>query len=174
MDRVLITGGAAGIGAAIAEACRDAGWEPVVLDREGPGIRADLSRPEDAARALEAALEGGPITRLVNNVGMVAPKPLEAQTLAEFDAVMQLNLRCAMQCAQAGQQFFGFEWFGKVIICTCIQPFGAVAGPAQSRQDQDGCSNTALAQPFRDSQPINIAQHPIKDDDIKALHSCAQ
>lgn len=71
--RVLITGGGAGIGAAAAQRCREDGYEPIIIDREVshiPGaIQADLSNVQDTARALEQALQGGPITRLINNVG---------------------------------------------------------------------------------------------------------
>jgi NAD(P)-dependent dehydrogenase (short-subunit alcohol dehydrogenase family) len=42
-ERVLITGGAAGIGRATAERCRAEGYEVVVIDRVGDGIIADLS-----------------------------------------------------------------------------------------------------------------------------------
>ncbi len=110
-ERVLITGGASGIGAAIAERCRAEGWEPVVIDLAGDGIRADLSDPDDTARALQQALAGGPITRLVNNVGVVVPAEAAVQTLAEFDLALSLNLRCAFQCMQAvlpGMQVAGF------------------------------------------------------------------
>jgi len=55
-ERVLITGGAAGIGAATAERCRRDGYEPVIIDRVGDGIRADLSDPEATERALEQAI----------------------------------------------------------------------------------------------------------------------
>lgn len=110
-DRVLITGGASGIGAAIAAACRADGYEPVILDRVGEGLRVDLSDPQTTARALKQVLAGGPITRLVNNVGMVAPARAQDQTLVQFDMVIALNLRCAMQCMQAllpGMQAAGF------------------------------------------------------------------
>ena len=79
-ERVLITGGASGIGAATAARCRAEGWEPVIIDRVGNGIRADLSSPDDTARALAEALAGGPITRLVNNVGVVVPNDAEHQS----------------------------------------------------------------------------------------------
>ncbi|MDZ7839548.1 MAG: SDR family oxidoreductase [Gammaproteobacteria bacterium] len=115
MDRVLITGGAAGIGAACAERCREDGYEPVVVDRVGGGIRADLSDPAETAAALERALADGPITRLVNNVGMVAPAPVEDQTLEELDRVMSLNLRCAMQCLQALLPGMKAAGFGRVV-----------------------------------------------------------
>jgi NAD(P)-dependent dehydrogenase (short-subunit alcohol dehydrogenase family) len=115
-ERVLITGGASGIGRAVAERCRSEGYEPVVIDREGEGfIRADLSDPEQTARALEEALRGGPITRLVNNVGVVRPGPLEEQTLADLDLVVSLNLRCTMQCAQALLPGMKEAGFGRIV-----------------------------------------------------------
>jgi len=111
----LITGGAAGIGAATAERCREEGYDPVIIDREGSGIRADLSDSEATAEALREALARGPITRLVNNVGMVCPATAEAQTLAELDRVMALNLRCAMQCMQALLPGMKAAGFGRIV-----------------------------------------------------------
>ncbi|TFY87497.1 SDR family oxidoreductase [Pseudomonas kairouanensis] len=111
IQRVLITGGASGIGAAIVERCLAEGYEPVVIDRVGNGIIADLSSPEATAVALQEALKGGPITRLVNNVGIVVPASVEKQTLAELELAVSLNLRCALQCLQAllpGMQAAGF------------------------------------------------------------------
>src|SRR4051812_48756444 len=46
----LVTGGAAGIGAASARAREDAGGRVVTADRERAPISADLSRPGDATR----------------------------------------------------------------------------------------------------------------------------
>ena len=92
-ERVLITGGASGIGAATAERCRAEGWDPVVIDSVGDGIRADLSSADDTARALQEALAGGPITRLVNNVGIVVPNGAEHQTPQEFHLAVSLNPR---------------------------------------------------------------------------------
>jgi len=114
-ERVLITGGANGIGRAIAERSRADGYETVIIDLVGDGIRADLSEPQQTARALEEALRGGPITRLVNNVGVIKPAPIEGQTLDEFDTVMALNLRCAMQCAQAVLPGMKEARFGRIV-----------------------------------------------------------
>jgi NAD(P)-dependent dehydrogenase (short-subunit alcohol dehydrogenase family) len=114
-QRVLITGGASGIGAAIAERCRAEGFEPVVIDRVGDGIRADLSDAADTERALREALAGGPITRLVNNVGIVVPADAENQTLAEFDLAVSLNLRCAFQCMQALLPGMKEAGFGRIV-----------------------------------------------------------
>ena len=114
-ERVLITGGAAGIGRATAERCRADGYEVVIIDREGNGLRADLSSPEATAAALEEALRGGPITRLVNNVGIVRPGPVEQQTAADLDLVVSLNLRCSLQCLQALLPGMKAAGFGRVV-----------------------------------------------------------
>jgi NAD(P)-dependent dehydrogenase (short-subunit alcohol dehydrogenase family) len=115
MERVLVTGGASGIGRATAEDCRRAGYEVVVIDREGDGIRADLGDPAATTAALAEALKGGPITRLVNNVGMVRAASIENQTLADLDAVVSLNLRCALQCMQALLPGMKAARFGRVV-----------------------------------------------------------
>jgi len=114
-ERVLITGGATGIGAACAERCRADGYQPVIIDRDGDGIRADLSDPAETTEALEEALAAGPITRLVNNVGIVAPAGVEEQSLEELDLVMSLNVRCALQCLQALLPGMKEAGFGRVV-----------------------------------------------------------
>lgn len=115
-ERVLVTGGAHGIGAAIAQRCAEDGYRPVVLDREGPdAIHCDLADPESTRRALQTALADGPITRLVNNVGAVFPHTLEEQTLEEFNAAVALNLRCAFQCAQALLPGMKAAGFGRIV-----------------------------------------------------------
>ncbi|GAA1001572.1 SDR family oxidoreductase [Subtercola frigoramans] len=118
-DRLLVTGGASGIGRAIALHGQSMGWEVVVIDRSasdvGRSIVADLSDPGSTATALEDALSGGPITRLVNNVGAVFPAPLEEQSLADLDASFSLNLRCAVQCAQAVLPGMTEAGFGRIV-----------------------------------------------------------
>ncbi|KLU26988.1 short-chain dehydrogenase [Caballeronia mineralivorans PML1(12)] len=110
-ERVLITGGAAGIGAACAERCEADGFEAVVIDRVGSGFIADLSDTDATAKALDQALAGGPITRLINNVGVVVPAGVAEQSIEELELAWSLNVRCAMQCMQAllpGMQAAGF------------------------------------------------------------------
>lgn len=118
-ERVLITGGAAGIGAAIAARCIADGYEPVVIDRvlpsSGEGIVADLSDPAQTAEALLQALDAGPITRLVNNVGIVVPAAAGEQSLESFDLAVSLNLRCALQCMQAVLPGMKDAGFGRIV-----------------------------------------------------------
>ncbi|WP_124383865.1 SDR family oxidoreductase [Ralstonia sp. SET104] len=114
-ERVLITGGAAGIGAACARRCLDEGYEVVVIDRTGDGLIADLSDVRQTALALSQALEGGPITRLVNNVGVVMPADAEHQTLEELERAWALNVRCAQQCMQALLPGMRAAGFGRIV-----------------------------------------------------------
>lgn len=115
IERVLITGGAAGIGAATAERCRQDGYDPVIIDRAGSGIRADLADVQATAQALRVALAEGPITRLVNNVGVVCPATAEDQTLEELELAWALNVRCAMQCMQALLPGMKQAGFGRIV-----------------------------------------------------------
>ncbi|KAA0086676.1 SDR family oxidoreductase [Mycolicibacterium sp. P9-64] len=118
-QRMLVTGGAAGIGRAIVEEGIDRGWDVVVLDREpspvGTGVLADLSDPDSTSRALDEALKSGPITRLVNNVGAVFPNALPNQTLGQVDMAYALNLRCAVQCTQALLPDMTAAGFGRIV-----------------------------------------------------------
>lgn len=114
-QRVLITGGANGIGAAIARRSIEDGYQPVIIDRTGDGIIADLSNPDETEQALKTALAQGPITRLVNNVGVVRPASAETQTLDDLNLVLSLNLRCAMQCMQALVPSMKEAGFGRIV-----------------------------------------------------------
>lgn len=118
-ERLLVTGGAAGIGKAIAERGVAAGWDVVVIDRSeaavGRSIVGDLSDVDSTAAALDEALEGGPITRLVNNVGAVFPAAMAEQTLAQLGASLDLNLRSAVQVTQALVPGMEERGFGRIV-----------------------------------------------------------
>lgn len=114
-ERVLITGGAGGIGAAIADRVRQNGHEPVIIDRVGDGIIAVLSDVDSTAAALEEALVGGPITRLVNNVGMINVARLEDLTMEQLQLHFAVNTRAALQCMQAVLPGMRDQQFGRVV-----------------------------------------------------------
>jgi NAD(P)-dependent dehydrogenase (short-subunit alcohol dehydrogenase family) len=78
-------------------------------------VIADLSDTSDTARALNEALADGPITRLVNNVGAVFPASLREQSLDDVDRAYALNLRCAVQCAQALIPGMSEAGFGRIV-----------------------------------------------------------
>jgi NAD(P)-dependent dehydrogenase (short-subunit alcohol dehydrogenase family) len=106
----LVTGGGGrGIGRAISRRLLAEGWSLVTFDRVKPDdldprerfIPVDLADADATAAALEQARGGAEITGLVNNVGIVQPASLEDTTFESLGAVVNVNLRCAIQCAQA-------------------------------------------------------------------------
>ena len=114
-QRILITGGGSGIGAAIAAQCRANGHQVIILDQKNADYEVDLSDVEQTQKALADVLSQGGITGLVNNVGMVKPASIERQTLDEFDQVMALNTRCALQCIQAVIPQMKQQQFGRIV-----------------------------------------------------------
>lgn len=109
-QRALVTGGSAGIGAALCDHFLVLGANVVSLslgERENfyhPRFTqycADLSQP-DAARTVAAQIhQEGDFDILVNNAGRVIHRPLEEVTEDDFDCMMDLHVRTAILLAQA-------------------------------------------------------------------------
>lgn len=102
--RALVTGGAAGIGAAIAERLKGAGHDVVILDiaqsaidafAERTGIRGlacDVSRYEMVEAAIATAEADGPIDIVVNNAGITRDAMLHKMSAVQWDQVIAVNL----------------------------------------------------------------------------------
>jgi NAD(P)-dependent dehydrogenase (short-subunit alcohol dehydrogenase family) len=109
VEATLITGGSNGIGRAIVQRLAADDCSVVNLDRARPRelapgehyVEADLATTAGTAAALGRALDAAHVTKLVNCVGLVRPASVEAATFEDLDAVVSLNLRCALQCVQA-------------------------------------------------------------------------
>jgi 3-oxoacyl-[acyl-carrier protein] reductase len=95
----LVTGGAHGIGAAIAAALESQGARVVVADHDDAPIRCDLARPGEAARMVEEAVERlGGLHILVNNAGGYT-SPTYPQN-ANWRAPLELNLGAVMEATR--------------------------------------------------------------------------
>lgn len=167
-ERVLITGGANGIGAAIAKRCRADGYTPVILDRTGDdAIHCDLADPESTTAALDRALAEGPITRLVNNVGAVFPHSLEDQTLEEFDTAIALNLRSAFLCAQSLVPGMRQAGFGRIVSISSRAALGKELRTAYSatKAGLQGMSKTWALEEGQHGITVNaVGPGPIATD----------
>jgi NAD(P)-dependent dehydrogenase (short-subunit alcohol dehydrogenase family) len=95
---VLVTGGASGLGAAVAHAVEAAGGTPVVLDREAPGNgfaweQVDLSDARAAEAAVtRAAEETGGLDAVVTAAGMDACGDFHEVDGELWDRVIAVNL----------------------------------------------------------------------------------
>ncbi|MCB4825074.1 SDR family oxidoreductase [Roseicella aerolata] len=107
----LVTGGARGIGAAVAARFAADGWRVVIADR-------DLARPAHPARCVqadvsdEAAVTGlvegilaaeGRLDALVCNAGYMVRKPIRDLTLAEWNGVLGTNLTSTFLLVRAAE-----------------------------------------------------------------------
>jgi NAD(P)-dependent dehydrogenase (short-subunit alcohol dehydrogenase family) len=93
---ILVTGAARGIGAAIAEACVDAGARVIGVDRDpAPGaIVADLALPEAPSSIFaEALARWGQVDGLVNAAGLTTRASFTDADVHRFDAIIAVNLR---------------------------------------------------------------------------------
>ncbi len=98
LGRVLVTGGASGLGAAIAAAVAAGGGTPFVLDRDAPADELAFDQVDLAdARAAEAAVARaidrlGGLDAIVTAAGIDACGPIDAIAGADWDRVIAVNL----------------------------------------------------------------------------------
>jgi NAD(P)-dependent dehydrogenase (short-subunit alcohol dehydrogenase family) len=91
--RVLVTGAASGLGAALAEAFEARGDEVLRTDRVGGDLRLDVTSDEDWAAALAHVEETwGGLDVLVNNAGVAGGGRLDVAGLDEWEWITQVNL----------------------------------------------------------------------------------
>ena len=107
-DYALVTGGARGIGAAIAHRLKADGLKVLIADLDLPehgaaedAAAVDLADMEAARHALDRLIAGRPVTRLVNNAGIVLPAAVEDTDPATLNDVAAVNLRAPILCLQA-------------------------------------------------------------------------
>lgn len=100
---VVVTGGASGIGAAIAEGFAAQGDTVVVLDRApGPGvIEVDVAREDSVRSAFAAARERvGTVDILVNSAGLLTESPIEDMTLDLWTETISVDLTGVFLCCR--------------------------------------------------------------------------
>jgi len=114
----VVTGGARGIGLAIAEWFLDHGYRVALLDIDGDtldktaarlndaehvlGLHCDVSKPEQVTASIdEVSATFGRIDALINNAGVAVFKPIGETTFEDWRYVMATNLDGAFLCTQA-------------------------------------------------------------------------
>src|SRR5215472_3314184 len=138
----VVTGGARGIGAAVAKRFAADGMAVAVIDLKesdcastveantGAGGRAfatsaDVSDSAEVSAAVEAiAAELGPPTVLVNNAGVIRDNLLFKMTDDDFDTVIGVHLRGAFLMARACQKYMVEASYGRIISLSSSSALG--------------------------------------------------
>ena len=163
----LVTGGARGIGAAIAKAFAAEGAavaitfhehgaeaSSVVADVVAAGgriaaVKADVASEEDAALSVRETINRfGALDILVNNAGVILEKPLLETTAADFDWLMSINLRGTFMTGREAIRHMASVGNGRIInIASDLGYFGRPRnrGLNWRRARFSGCQTHGLA-----------------------------
>ncbi len=135
----LVTGGARGIGAATAMLFAEEGARVGIMDLHGEGLEAmaslaaernlelrtfqgDVSAPSDVERVMaDVVAAHGEIDVLVNNAGILFPKPFLEKTAEEWTRTLAVNLVGVFLCAQAAARHMLSAGSGKIVNISSIR-----------------------------------------------------
>jgi NAD(P)-dependent dehydrogenase (short-subunit alcohol dehydrogenase family) len=143
----VVSGGARGIGAAIVDCLLLDGWIVVVVDVNTDAMDGLRRRAETSEGRLEgrefsivdrAAVESaasdlarryGPVAALVNNAGMTLPSTFLTQTDADWDRMVDVNLKGTFVMSQVfGRQMVN-QGSGSIVNISSISAHGVRTGP---------------------------------------------
>lgn len=145
---VIVTGGTKGIGKAITVAFALAGAKVYAFGRNLPVesknfsdneeankliefIQADVSNYDSVSLAVgEIVKKEGRIDILVNNAGVTKDNLLIRMTEADWDLVMDINLKGAFNCIKAVSRTMMGQRYGRIINIGSI--VGSIGNPGQS------------------------------------------
>jgi len=128
----LVTGGAQGIGAAIADGLAAEGATVAIADMNPPegGIRADVANEDDVRRMVDETLERhGRLDILINNAGLyasLAMRPFTEIPLEEWRQVMDVNVASMFLTCRAAVPVMREQRGGKIVNISSGTPFRGV------------------------------------------------
>ncbi len=136
----IVTGGSAGIGAAIARALLDRGYGVVSLSLDQPrfshprleSVEVDLFDHVATREAAAAVAAKHEITHLIHNAGVIRPNPVEATPADDVQALAQLHLGAALSLLQASLPRMKARRFGRVVLISSRAALGTSGRTAYS------------------------------------------
>jgi NAD(P)-dependent dehydrogenase (short-subunit alcohol dehydrogenase family) len=111
-----VTGGARGLGAAICRELASAGAKALAADISGGDFKLDVTDDDAVAGALAAVLERhGRLDIVVNNAAIDVTVPIDDLTIAQWDAVMRVNLRAPFVIAKHAARIMKRQGGGHIV-----------------------------------------------------------
>ena len=123
--RAVVTGGGSGIGRACAEALAAAGAEVIAVDRDpsalaGTGLAAESCDISDEAEVTELARHAGACDILVNAAGIIRPGALSEVDIADWNALIAVNLTGYLLISRAFAQGMAARGSGSLVHVASI------------------------------------------------------
>lgn len=133
---VLVTGGSKGIGRAIAEAFRDAGYRVAATYRSGGvpegvlGVPCDITDQGQVDQAF-AQVEGelGPVEVLIANAGVTKDTLLMRMTDDDWQSVIDTNLTGTFRVVRRASRAMMRGRFGRIVLISSV--VGLLGSPGQ-------------------------------------------
>ena len=102
-------------------------------------VAADLSDEAACEAVVRAAVDAfGRLDALVNNAGVQPVQPLETMSLADWRAVVDLNLGATFACTQAAARVMAAAGGGSITHIASIERIPACVRPRPLRRVQGG------------------------------------
>ena len=123
---IVITGASKGIGRAAADTLANVGWSVIGIARSSPGqfpgefIEANLGDRLQTQAVASDLVARGNVLGIVNNVGVARHENFGTIDPDAFSAVMDLNVRPALQLTQALLPGMRVAEFGRIINITSL------------------------------------------------------
>ncbi len=192
----IVTGAARGIGAEIAMQLAESGCNVMVsdIDENGAGtvaekikklgvnavaIKSDVSQLSEADKMIETAVaELGSVDILVNNAGITRDTLVMRMSEADWDAVININLKGTFNCVKAATRQLLKQRAGKIINMASVVGVMGNAGQANYSASKAGVIGLtkSVAKEFgaRNIQVNAIAPGYIETDMTKDLADAAK
>ena len=136
----IVTGGSAGIGAAICKALLDAGYEVVSLDLRKPerpherlhAFEVDLTDADATRHAAGEVVNRFAISHLIHNAGVIRPNLIEATEAEDIQTLAKLHLGAPLILLKAVLPAMKAKKFGRVVMLSSRAAQGGVTRTAYS------------------------------------------
>ena len=158
--RIVVTGAASGIGAAVARLAAAEGAHVACFDRDGQGAAAlaaslsipghseqvDVTDPDGVKRAMDSAARAlGVIDGLVNSAGIVALGPVAEMSLDTWRKVIDVNLTGTFLVSQATIPFLLGASGASIVNIASAQALMPIAGSSAYAASKGGVQSLSKA-----------------------------